>query len=265
MHISSPDTTTISDHKLGATLAFLGFPCSWASTIQESTRQKHIQFFFESQSVRFPSLPDLHTLLQQWRGGQITDPHHLMNVCARAHHNYDTLLHWQKDGTPHLLRAVGSITAFRYERGPLPLTNETLVSCAHMQLVAALAEIGFQVHNILGEPRAHTYWLAPHGMPMIDSAGHPLRYDLSTVTRFAPAADDPRRLALEESQPMHPLVIAYNALRCRAWLKKQIDFESAAQTRLLIEDGQRQALIALNATGRVMDHVTSHFKSPPLP
>lgn len=262
MLIPSPNTITVSDHRLGATLAYLGFPCSWTATVHETTRQKHIQFFFEPASVRFPSLPDLDTLLARWRGGLVTAPLHLMHVCARAHNNYDALLRWQKDGDSQLLRVVGSLSAWSYSAGPLPLHDDrTLRQCDHLQLAASLAEIGFQVFRITGQDRAHLYWLPAFGQAMHDSAGNFVRHDLAAVTRLAPERDDPRRLALEVSQPMHPLVVAYNVLRCRALIKKQIDAESA---KLLIEDGGRQALIGMNASGRVMDHVAAHFKSPPL-
>jgi len=261
MLVSSPNTTTITDHKLGATLAYLGFPCSFAATIHESTRQKHIQFFFESDSVRFPSLPDLHTLLKQSHGGDMPDPHHVMSVCTRAHRNYDAILRWQKEGDQQRLHPVGNLAAYEYRSGPPIPAIGPLKHLDHLQLASALAELGFQTLDIIGSDRARTYGLPLFGLPMIDSAGQSLRYNLITVMQLAPTADDQRRLALEVSQPMHPLVIAYNALRCRALLKKQIDAERA---KLLIEDGGRQALINLNATGHTMDHVTAHFKSPPL-
>ena len=189
------------------------------------------------------------------------DPHHVMSVCTRAHRNYDALLRWQKEGDQQRLHSVGDLSAYRYQAGSPPPANGSLRYIDHLQLAAALAEIGFQVHNILGGDRARTYGLPLLGLPMIDSAGHSLRYHLFTVERLAPTQDDPRRLALEESQPMHPLVIAYNALRCRALLKKQID---TAHAKLLIEDSGRQALINLNATGHTMDHVAAHFKAPPV-
>lgn len=263
MHrIATPPTTEISDHRLGATIAFLGFPCSFRATVHESTRQKHVQFFFEKHSVRFTGLPDLDTLLKQWRGGEIKGAHHLLNVCERAHHNYDALLKWQKDGDSQLLRTVGDLLAWRYAAGPLPLhDSHTLRQCDHLVLAAALAEIGFQTFRISGPDRSHLYWLPAFAHAMHDSAGQFVRYDLATVTRLAPTADDSRRLALEDAQPLHPLVIAYNTLRCRALLKKQID---AACARLLIEDDGRQALIDMNASGRVMDHVAAHFKAPPV-
>lgn len=263
MLIPSPNTTAISDHTLGASLAFLGFPCSWAATVHERTRKKHLQFFFEPLSVRFPSLPDLDTLLKQWRGGQLTDPHHLLNVCTRAQANYDAMIKWQKEGVTQVLQSLSEGRAYYYHSGQLPVFSQA--GCRdvdHLQLAAALAEIGFQVITISGPDRHHSYRLPALGLAMLDSHGHSLRYDLATVTRLAPTREDAHQLALEISQPMHPLVIAYNALRCRAVIKKQIDREHA---NLLIEDGGRQALIGMNASGHVMDHVTAHFKAPPLP
>lgn len=262
MHrITTPNTTTVSDHRLGAALAFLGFPCSWTATVHESTRQKHIQFFFERQSIRFTGLPDLDTLLTQWRADSLP-VHHVLSVAMRAHRNYDAVLRWQKTGDTQLLRSVADARAWAYADGPLPLYDaQTVRQCDHLVLAAALAEIGFQIFRITGADRAHTYWLSAIGHRMHDSAGQFLAYDLATVTRLAPTADDPRRLALEDPQPMHPLVISYNTLRCRALIKKQIDAECA---RLLIEEDVRQALIHTNASGRVMDHVAAHFKAPPV-
>jgi hypothetical protein len=262
MIIPSEDTLTVSDHRLGATLAYLGFPCSWTATVNERTRQKHIQFFFERASVRFPTLPDLDMLLKDWRAARL-EPHHVMSVAMRAQENYDALIRWQKEGATHALRPIGAHLAWRYEPGAVPvITYAQRRELDHLHLAAALGEIGFQILDIRGtDPRHHLYTLASVALPMLDSGGQPLRYDLDLVIRFSPTPEDRRRLALEVAQPMHPLVIAYNALRCRALLKKQIDAEHA---RLIIEDGGRQALIGMNASGHVMDHVTAHFKAPPL-
>lgn len=258
-----PGTTSISDHKLGATLGYLGYPiAALHSTVHETTRKKHVQFFFEQQSIRFTALPPLNTLLKQWRQKQIKDPHHLMNVCERAHKNYDAINRWQKEGGRQRLHADDSLRCYSYQAGSPPLANGPLKFIDHLQLAAALGEIGFQIHEILGQGREHSYGLAPIGLPIVDSLGKHMRYTLQEVTRLSPTEEDPRRLALEVSEPMHPLVVAFNLLRSRAELKKQIDYMPA---NLLIEDGARQALINMNPTGITMDHVTAHFKAPPLP
>lgn len=262
MNVTTPKTTAINDTRLGATLAYLGYPVEFKSTVHERTRKKHVQFLFDQQSIRFSALPSLDSLLNQWSSRQITEVHHLMNVCDRAHKNYDALIRWQKDGDQHRLHPDDSLRCYTYKAGAAALANAPLKFIDHLQLAAALAEIGFQTHEILGQGREHTYGLAPIGLPIVDSLGQHMRYTLQHVTAFSPTKDDPRRLALEVSEPMHPLIVAYNLLRCRAELKKQID---TMQANLLLEDGGRQALIQMNSSGHVMDHVAAHFKAPPLP
>lgn len=264
MNVTTPNATPVNDTRLAATLSYLGFPVEFKSTIHERTRQKHVQFFFEQKSTRFTALPSLDALLKQWNGRQITDVHHLMAVCSRAHKNYDALIRWQNDGDKQRLHPDDSLRCYTYKAGQgfTASCNVPLKFIDHLQLAAALAEIGFQIHEILGQGREHTYGLAPIGLPIVDSLGQHMRYTLQQVTALSPTKDDPRRLALEVSEPMHPLVVAYNLLRCRAELKKQID---SMQANLLLEDGGRQALIQMNSSGHVMDHVSAHFKAPPLP
>ncbi|WP_395739296.1 hypothetical protein [Prosthecobacter sp.] len=260
--ITTPSTFNTSDTRLASTLAYLGYPVEFKPTVHEATRQKHVQFFFDQTSIRFTTLPTLHELLTQYRSDQITDVHHLINVCDRSHQRYDAILRWQKDHTQQRLHLHESAKAYTYKAGIPPPTSGALEYIDHLQLAAALGEIGFQIHDIRGPDRAREYALPFIGLPIIDSHGETFCYRLLEVTRLSPTKEDPRRLALEVEQPMHPLVISYNLLRCRALLKKQIE---AAQANLLIEDGPRQALIALNPKGHVMDHVTAHFKAPPLP
>ncbi len=261
--ITHPRTTAISDHKLGATLGYLGYPIAeLRPTVHEKTLVKHVQFQFEQQSERFTALPPLDELLKQWRGGMITDPMHLLKVCERAHTNYDAVNRWQKEKDRQRLHPDESLRCYTYKAGSPPLANGPLKFIDHLQLAAALGEIGLPIHEILGQGREHTYGLAPIGLPIVDSHGTQMRYVLADVMKLAPTREDPRRLALEVSQPLHPLVVVYNLLRCRAMLKKQIDDIKA---NLLIEDGPRQALITMNPTGHTMDCVTAHFKAPPLP
>jgi len=262
-HFDYPGTTTISDHKLGATLAYLGYPITeLRPTVHEVTRQKHVQFQFEQVSERFTALPALNALLGEWRAGKIQDPMHLMKVCDRAHTNYDAINRWQKETDRQRLSPHESLRCYSYKAGAPPLVAAALKFLDHLQLAAALGEIGFQIHEILGQGREHSYGLATIGLPIVDSLGEQMRYVLADVVRLAPTREDPRRLALEVEHPLHPLVVQYNLLRCRAALKKQIEDMKA---NLLIEDGARQALITMNPTGRTMDAVTAHFKAPPLP
>ena len=260
--IPHPGTTTISDHKLGATLGYLGYPIvELRPTVHEATSKKHVQFCFEQMSERFTALPPLDTLLKQWRGGFITDPMHLMKVCERSHTNYDAVNRWQKEKERQRLHPDESLRCYTYKAGSPPLANGSLKFIDHLQLAASLGEIGLPIHDVLGQGREHTYGLAPIGLPIVDSHGVQMRYMLADVTRLAPTREDPRRLALEVAEPMHPLVVAYNLQRCRAELKKQIE---SMKANLLIEDGPRQALITMNPTGHTMECVTAHFRSPPL-
>jgi hypothetical protein len=60
------------------------------------------------------------------------------------------------------------------------------------------------------------------------------------------------------------MVQVYDALNCRAHLKRAL--LSTRPLLLIEEEGTtRQALLSMNSTGRVMQRVEAHFKSPPIP
>ena len=258
----------VSNTKLAACLIALGFKFK-ADLIQSSKAgaKLHTQFLFSGPSLR-PQYQHL-TLdcAQLWEKGTLdhTGPMHPLCVMMRGQHNYDRLMDWQMRGITQHLRSTAAGQMLIYRAGTVKdwsgIEHHTTSDLA---LCAALAGCGIPVTRITGSAGSHLYRYPSMGYAL-------LRADLTThleaanlLTRRAPTATDPRRLHLEATDPLHPMVQVYDALNCRAHLKRAL--LSTKPLLLIEEEGTtRQALLSMNSTGRVMQKVESHFKSPPIP
>ncbi|MCG3206271.1 MAG: hypothetical protein KCHDKBKB_03005 [Elusimicrobia bacterium] len=268
----------ISDTRLASAALALGFPGEVHATIHASSRETRITVRFDAPSQRFPQL-QLRRLVEHWRSSRFlrpvnaspnetwpAEPGHLMAVAMRAQMAYDALAKAQAEGLHLHLEAerdADGLPMFydaQIHRDAPPASQHPVRVCDDMALTAALMPLGFQP-RISGSPGAHRYSLPIQGRPVRLDTGHVHQYSLDTLIAFA--QHGPRRLALEDTQPLHPLVIGYDSLHARALLKKEIRF---AQANLLITDPAgtaRQALITLNAKGHVHAAVERHFHAPP--
>jgi hypothetical protein len=66
---------------------------------------------------------------------------------------------------------------------------------------------------------------------------------------------------LENTAPLHPVVLAYDALNARVMLKKLL--ESRAPN-LHLRHGRFEILVSANHTGRVMDEIATRIGAPSL-
>jgi hypothetical protein len=258
----------VSNTKLAACLIALGFKFK-ADLIQSSKAgaKLHTQFLFSGPSLRPQYQHIALDCAQLWEKGQLDtqQPMHPLCVMMRGQHNYDRLMDWQMRGTTHHLRSTAAGQMLIYRPGPVKdwLTVEHHTT-PDLALCAALAGCGIPVTRITGSVGAHLYTFPCVGFSLLRPDGSHVLAGSDHLTRRAPTPTDPRRLHLEDTDPLHPMVQVYDALNCRAHLKRAL--LSTKPLLLIEEEGTtRQALLSMNSTGRVMQRVEAHFKSPPIP
>jgi hypothetical protein len=131
-----------------------------------------------------------------------------------------------------------------------------------LPLAAALGGVGLPVVRIEGGDSGRLYWLPQNGYARRRADGSVFLEDASALMQRDPCEADPYRLRLELTDPAHPVCFAYDALCTRVLLKRELE---KRKPLLQIQQGASlQALISMNASGRVMDRVTRHFKAPPM-
>lgn len=271
----------LTDTRLASALLGLGFPGTVRPTVIAATRETRVEVHFDAPSPRFPQL-DARRLVAQWEDSRFMRPLHLdehvtlpaqplhvFAVAMRAQLVYDAYLKAQQEGGSILAAAIfdpahpGDPIAYepRYARTALmqrPSLTETL---DELRLAAAVFQLGFPPYRILGSPGMHRYELPLQGLPIRDSSGVLIRHSLRPHITWA--GDGPKRLLLFDTQPQHPMVIAYDALHARGELAKII---RTARANLLLQStalSGQQALISLNAPGHVLRQVETHFHAPP--
>ena len=258
----------VSNTKLAACLIALGFKFK-ADLIQSSKAgaKLHTQFLFSGPSLRpqYQHIP--LDCAQLWEKGQLDtqQPMHPLCIMMRGQHNYDRLMDWQMRGTTQQLRSTAAGQMLIYRPGPVkdwPLIEHH--TTPDLALVAALAGCGIPVTRITGSAGSHLYTFPAMGYARQRDDATTHLETANLLTRRAPTTTDPRRLHLEDTSPLHPMVQVYDALNCRAHLKRAL--LSTKPLLLIEEEGTtRQALLSMNSTSRVMQRVEAHFKSPPIP
>jgi hypothetical protein len=260
------DTLSITNTKLAASMIALGFDFT-AELVQPTRKGEklHTQFLFRGIHHR-PLFAHIRLdCAKKWEEGTLEkeEPMHPLCVMMRAQENRDRLLDWQKQGIPHGLRSIpatgGQMLIYR-KHGYQSFTCRTL-TLEDLDLAASLAGVGIPVIDIEGSDGMHRYVLPQHGFARLDEQGVPFIECAFTLVQGAPTPEDPRRLLLEETNPLHPVALGYDALNVRAWLKKGL--ETTRPLLLIQEEGtDKQALITSTSTGRVMQQVERHLGSP---
>lgn len=275
-----PRTQIVTDLKLAACYRGLGFRYEADSVLHGRSGKLRVQFRFQLTSLRFPTL-DLSVIHRQWLSGELAskDPMHVLGVMMTAQHNYDMLIKAQKEQCSLRLVECAGGMLMKYEVGTEQasiLQSGMSINEPDMRLAAAVALVGLPVLRMPHNGKQHTFDLPIVAHPVRLSTGQWHLHDVRPLIQRAPTKDDPLRLALEDQQPLHPVVFAYDALFNRTELKRELS--SAQAHRLIDAPGQRltghgltgerlavkQALVDLNPPGYVMDHVTAHFGSPPI-
>lgn len=263
---SRANTLAVSNTKLAACMAALGFPSDCDPAEDVSTSKKVREFMFKARSVR-PEFAHLSVQIARWHQSGVLEkrePMHPLCVMMRAMHNYDRMIDIHK-GVVMNLRSTPDerMTVYRRCSQPDPRSNFSAqrVEVTDMALAAALAGVGIPVLAFDGPEGARRYWVPQNGYAVRDEKGQVHLEDAAALIRRAPTSQDPRRLALEVTSPMHPVVLAYDALNARAVLKKLLNRRAPL---LHVKASGLQALITANHTGRVIDQLTERFGCPPI-
>jgi len=122
--------------------------------------------------------------------------------------------------------------------------------------VDVLEGVGLLAHG------AHRYQVPALGLPIRDSAGVLTRYHAARLTQRAPTRTDPYRLALEDTEPLHPLCIGYDVLTARALIKST--FKKVRPALIIGADqSDGQAIIDIDYQGHVGEAVCRHLQCAP--
>lgn len=261
---SLANTLSVSNTKLAACLVALGFQCDCKPLMDVATEKTAREFIFRGGSIR-PAFAALKLpIAKQWQDKTL-DLMHPLAVMMRAMHNYDRLQDMQQQSAVMNLRAVaaGRMTEYRRHSQPDPVSNfsPARIPCDDLALAAALGGVGIPVLDYEGPEGSRRYWLPQHGYAIHRADGTPCLEDATQLMLRAPTLKDPRHLALEDRDPLHPVVLAYDALEARAVLKKLLQRRAPL---LHLRDGDLRGIATANHTGRVMDQLTRRFGSPPL-
>ena len=274
---ATANAVQISNTKLAACLVALGFPpeLDWLHDVPEKGEGKTVcEFRFRTLSIR-PEFARLSpSCAADWQSGALetADAMHPLCVMMRAQHNYDRLLDMQRGETMNLrstaMIRIGQqdlprMTIYRPGSQLDPASNFSaeFVPENDLALAAALGGVGLPARSFDGPTGSRRYWLPRHGYIVHDDKGKPLICDAIQLLQRAPTPTDPRRLALEDTAPLHPVVLAYDALNARVMLKKLL--ESRAPN-LHLRHGRFEVLVSANHTGRVMDEIATRIGAPSL-
>lgn len=253
----------------------LGFPGEVWATIHTQSRQTQIEVRFSAASTRFPQL-DAVMLVRRWKETRFlkecvheklvlpAEPMHMMAVMMRAQESYDAFLTLQHAGGSMRLVAGDAPhqeVFYDYQPGGELRGGTGVRPLEDLALAACLGPLGIGLAKLHGSRGQHRYEMEPVGLPIRDSAGEVVRYRTADLIAFATTGE--RRLALEDVNPHHPLVIGYDGMEARKALKKEIQ-RAVANVLITANDGSaKQALIALDHKGHVGDAVCRHLKAPP--
>lgn len=266
MSRDTPNAVAVSNTKLAACMAALGFPWKVEPIQHGGSGRLITQFMFSGCSVRPQFARYDAAIARQHDSGalQQREPMHPLCVMMRAQRNYDRLLDAQK-GTPIRLKSTAGGQMTGYAPGPENQMFQDpkleLVETDDLALAAALGGVGLPVIRIEGAAPRRRYILPRVGYVTLRADGTQKLEDARVLAARAPTAQDPLRLAIEVADALHPVTLSYDALHARAILKSLL---GKTTPLLLLQDGGLQALVSMNASGRVMDRATAHFKAPPV-
>jgi len=260
------NTIAVSNTKLVACLDALGFPSDCAPAQNVSTGKTVREFMVKPRSIE-PLFVHLRLdIVRRYDSGvlEASEPMHPLCVMMRAQHNYDRVIDMHKGVVMNLRSIPGArMTIYRRCAQPDPLSNFSpeKIQITNLALVAALAGVGIPVLAFDGPEGGRRYTLPRFGYALQRADGSTYLEDAAQLVSLAPTPRDPHQLLLAEGDPLHPVVLGYNALRSRIRLR---DLLQRKAPRLHVQDAGLQAMLTANHTGRVIDEVTRRFGAPPL-
>lgn len=273
MNAAAANAVCVKNTQLAASLAALGFPCDCKPLVDVDTEKTAREFLFQSRSLR-PEFAHLSIqIAKQWSDGTLarSDPMHPLCVMMHAQHNYNRILDMHHGAIMNLRgTAGGRLTIYRRDTQLDPLTkfavkdqsgHDIRLECPDLALAAALGLVGLPVLDFDGNEGSRRYWLPRHGYTILTAEGQRRLEDAAQLARRAPTAADERRLALEVTDPLHPVCLGYDALVSRAALKKLLETRDPF---LHIRSGGNEVIVSAAHTGRVMDEVAQRIGAPSL-
>lgn len=256
------NSVSVSNTKLAASLAALGFTWSCQPYHQAETGRTVMEFFFGKQSVRpeFAALPI--RIAREWSTGALekAEPMHVLCVMMRAQHNYDRLMAMQR-GKPMALKQASGGCMTVYRDGPEleAIKLRPRIDTTDLALAASLAGVGIPTVAIDGTEGAHRYWLPITGYLLKDSSGNMIEHDARLLMKRDPVPSDPHRLAIEVVDALHPVTLAYDALSARAQMKQML---KSTTPMLVTEEQGLVVTVHPDYTGRVGDYLSSRLGAP---
>lgn len=240
--------------KLAAVFAALGFHIETRATeILERKVSGRERFFVADHSTRLNLKRDF--LRNAWATGELAkaDPLHPFLVGMAAVTNYERLLIMQSRGERYRLVTVPGGWEYRQgeEDSRLMLARD-LVQTTDLPLAAAMGAIGVPVVRFDGGQGSRRYVMPNQGLDTTQRASADL------MRRAVAGKLD---LALESTEPQHPLCAAYQA----SYALGRLNAHMKGHYRCIVlkaPGSQKRALVTENATNRVMDKVQKHFGIP---
>ncbi len=256
----SSSSWSTSNTKEAACLGALNLPIRTQVTQDARSGKVLTQFFVGAQSV--PGGPVYHRdyVLQNWKKGTLETekPLHAFLQGVRAEHNYERLLDAQKQGRQIRLVGVADSYATEYRDGeelPEMINAKAVFRLADLSLVAALGTLGFPCIKMEHNGQFFIYTLPVESHVLRLRHGPTGRYNGIQIS----ARGEGKSLLLEDTDPSHPLVAAYNARQVHGQLLKHLG-QTGRMIILRPEGTQRKAIVTSQASGRVMDIVNQNMK-----
>lgn len=267
--MGAPFNWSTADTALAAAFGACQFPIRTAETeIVELRHSIKTRFFIGETCVH--NRLDRESLLQAYATGELlkADPLHPFLQALRAAHNYAALLRMQKTGERlRLTQVPGShpkappVKAWQYEPGEedprLRLNRGPRTT--DLPLAAALAVISIPVIDIEGQPGSRFYVLPAYGLRSLALPhAFPEWRTAHLIRREVPGKPT---LALEKTDPQHPLCTAYQGSYTYAVLIAHCK-RLARNVLIKAPHSKRRAHIPENPTADLLADVRRHFKIP---
>ena len=252
--------------KIAAALNQMGFPVSVQVT-ERATRDDLTGDVLVQMSLHEPNAKGrpwkIKPLVIDFESGKLEREHpmHPLLVGVRANNSYQHVIAWIKEGRQcHLEYVAGSRSAVYVDGAPPPMACEEVWTTTDMSLAIACSAIGAPIVGIDGDARRHRFTIARWGLPLLMENGGFQSLDSSVLTlRAQPGKPD---LAIEATQPDHPICIAYEARVIHGQLLTRIREKKRTLIIAPIEHTGRYSFVSDNPKGNVMDEVSRHLQLP---